>query len=139
MTGDLGRQLVSVLGEIAGGGNHQLPKPRSTRMVVRSGGRVHFVKFPKIDWIEAAGDYVTLHRRKETLLLRETITEIERRLTPDGFARVHRSTIVNLEKIAEMRALDNGEYRFFLRDATELKLSRNYRQALQRLLDGSSC
>lgn len=135
---DVGRRLASVLGEVAPGGSHTPAKSRSNRMVVRSGGRVTFVKVPEIDWIEAAGDYVTLHLGKKTLLMHETITRLESRLTPDGFARIHRSTIVNMEKIAEMRALDNGEYRVLLRDATELKLSRNYRYALQRFMGGNS-
>jgi two-component system LytT family response regulator len=107
-------------------------------MVVRSGGRVLFVKISEVDWVEATGDYVTLHVGKKSLLLRETITEMEKKLAPDGFARIHRSTIVNLERIAEMRALDNGEYRVLLRDATELKLSRNYRHALGRLVGTNS-
>ena len=131
---DVGRRLASVLGEMAGGGNHRQASDQSHRMVVRSGGRVLFVKASEVDWVEAAGDYVTLHVGKKSLLMRETITEMERKLESDGFARIHRSTIVNAERIMEMRALDNGEYRVLLRDATELKLSRNYRQALGRLL-----
>lgn len=131
--GDIGRRLAAVLGEM-GGRNHKAATSRSNRMVVRSGGRVLFVKASEVDWVEAAGDYVTLHVGKKSLLLRETITEMERKLGADGFTRIHRSTIVNLEQIVEMRALDNGEYRVLLRDATELKLSRNYRHALSRLL-----
>jgi len=128
------RRLASVLGEMAAGGNHRRATTRSNRMVVRSGGRVLFVKASEVDWVEAASDYVTLHVGKKSLLLRETITEMERKLGSDGFTRIHRSTIVNLEQIVEMRALDNGEYRVLLRDATELKLSRNYRHALGRLV-----
>jgi two-component system LytT family response regulator len=135
---DVGRRLAAVVGEMASGGNHQSAATRSNRMVVRSGGRVLFVKISEVDWVEATGDYVTLHVGKKSLLLRETITEMEKKLAPDGFARIHRSTIVNLERIAEMRALDNGEYRVLLRDATELKLSRNYRHALARLVGTNS-
>ena len=135
---DVGRRLAAVVGEMALGGNHQSAATRSNRMVVRSGGRVLFVKISEVDWVEATGDYVTLHVGKKSLLLRETITEMEKKLAPDGFARIHRSTIVNLERIAEMRALDNGEYRVLLRDATELKLSRNYRHALGRLVGTNS-
>ncbi len=131
---DIARRLAAVVGEMAMGGNHKSATPRSERMVVRSGGRVLFVKTSEVDWIEAAGDYVTLHVGKKSLLMRETITEMERKLGSNGFARIHRSTIVNAERITEMRALDNGEYRVLLRDATELKLSRNYRQALGRLI-----
>jgi two-component system LytT family response regulator len=133
---DLARRLAAVVGEMAAGGTRK--SPRSDRMVIRSGGRVLFVKTSEVDWIEAAGDYVTLHVGKKSLLMRETITDLEKKLAPDGFARIHRSTIVNLERIAEMRALDNGEYRVLLRDATELKLSRNYRDALGRLVGANS-
>lgn len=135
---DLARRLAAVVGEMAAGGNNKPATPRSDRMVIRSGGRVLFVKTSEVDWIEAAGDYVTLHVEKKSLLMRETITELEKKLAPDGFARIHRSTIVNLERIVEMRALDNGEYRVLLRDATELKLSRNYRDALGRLVGANS-
>lgn len=133
---DFGRRLSSVFSQLPGGASGTRHKNRSDRLVVRSGGRVVFVKTAEIDWVEASGDYVTLHVGKKSWLLRETISEIERKLEAAGFTRIHRSTIVNLERVAEMRALDNGEYRVFLRDGTELKLSRNYRHALQRLIDG---
>jgi two-component system, LytTR family, response regulator len=135
---DVGRRLASVLGDLAPRGNRRRATMRSNRMVVRSGGRVLFVKASEVDWVEAAGDYVTLHVGKKSLLLRETITDMERKLGSDSFTRIHRATIVNLEQIVEMRALDNGEYRVLLRDATELKLSRNYRHALRRLIGENS-
>jgi two-component system LytT family response regulator len=132
---DFGRRLAAVIGD-ATPGRDGLAASRPDRIVVRSGGRVVFVKISEIDWVEAAGDYVTLHVGKKSWLLRETISEIERKLEPNGFTRIHRSTVVNLERVGEMRALDNGEYRVLLRDGTELKLSRSYRHALQRLIDG---
>jgi two-component system LytT family response regulator len=101
---------------------------------VRSAGRVVFVKIPEIDWVEAAGDYVTLHVGKKSLLSGETISEMEQKLQAKGFTRIHRSTIVNIDRIAEMHPLDNGEYRLLLRDGTDLKLSRSYRHRLQGLL-----
>ena len=130
---DLGRRLTSLLGAVSPGYASRLD-----RLVVRSGGRVVFVKIAELDWVEATGDYVTLHCAKKSWLLRETISEMERKLEPHGFARIHRSTLVNLDSIGEMRALDNGEYRILLRDGTELKLSRNYRQALKYLLNEGS-
>jgi two-component system LytT family response regulator len=131
---DVGRRLASVLGEMAAGGNSRPTRNRSNRLVVRSGGRVLFLKASEVDWIEATGDYVTLHLGKKSLLLRETITEMEKKLGSEGFTRIHRSTIVNLEKIVEMRALDNGEYHVVLRDTSALKLSRSYRHALAHLI-----
>jgi two-component system LytT family response regulator len=129
--GALGRRLASLLGEVGRGGE------RPERFVVRSGGRVVFVRAAEIDWVEAAGDYVSLHVGKRAWLLRETMTSIERKLDPERFARIHRSTIVNVERIAEMRSYDNGEYLVRLADGTELKLSRTHRAALQRLVDGA--
>jgi two-component system, LytTR family, response regulator len=135
---DIGRRLSSVFGQLPARENDIRKKGRADRMVVRSGGRVVFVKTAEIDWVEAAGDYVTLHAGRKTWLLRQTISEMEKKLEANGFSRIHRSTIVNLERIGEMRALDNGEYRVILHDATELKLSRNYRHALKRLIDDRS-
>jgi two-component system, LytTR family, response regulator len=132
---DLGRRLASVLTEI---GAQDGPERKMDRIVVRSAGRVVFVKTSDIDWIEAAGDYVTLHVGKKSWLLRATISEMETSLQAKGFTRIHRSAIVNTERITEMRALDNGDYRVLLRDGAELKLSRNYRERLQHLVGGSS-
>jgi two-component system LytT family response regulator len=128
---DLGQRLASILGGI--GVNGTTPK-QTDRIVVRSAGRVVFVKTSEIDWVEAAGDYVTLHVGKKSWLLRETIAEMDRKLQTMGFTRIHRSAIVNTERIGEMRPLDNGEFRLLLRDGTELKLSRSYRHQLQGLL-----
>jgi len=130
---DIGRRLAAVVGK-AGGEVSPAPS-RFDRMVVRSSGRVIFLRVPEIDWVEAAGDYVTLHVGKKEWLMRETIGCIENKLEPRGFARIHRSTIVNLERVSEMQPLDNGEYRVLLRDGTELKLSRSYRNALSRLAE----
>ncbi len=132
---DLGRRLAAIAGEISS--KDSAAKERD-RIVVRSAGRVVFVKTSEIDWVEAAGDYVTLHSGKKSWLMRETISAMETRLQPKGFSRIHRSTIVNTERITEMRPLDNGEYRVLLRDGTELRLSRNYRQHLQGLFDNHS-
>jgi two-component system LytT family response regulator len=134
--GDLRRRLAALLGErgqpaIDPAG----PETRPARFVVRSGGRVVFVAAEEIDWIEAAGDYVR-HAGRRTWLLRETMGGIEGKLDPARFARIHRAAIVNVERIGEMRPHDNGEYLVRLRDGTELKLSRSYRQSLQRLVDG---
>jgi two-component system LytT family response regulator len=127
---EFGQRLASVLGDVASSPKSGL----ADRIVVRSAGRVVFVRISDIDWVEAAGDYVMLHVGKTSLLSGETIAEIDQKLQAKGFTRIHRSTIVNIDRIAEMRALDNGEYHLFLRDGTELKLSRSYRHRLQRFL-----
>lgn len=131
---DLGQRLAAVLGEI---GSKSPSSPMAGRIVIRSAGRVVFVETADIDWVEAAGDYVTLHAGKQSWLVRETITEMERKLHPRGFIRIHRSAIVNTDRIGEMRSLDNGESRLILRNGTELKLSRTHRPQLQRIFPGA--
>jgi two-component system, LytTR family, response regulator len=125
---DLGRRLSSLLGDSS---NVRGSSPPADRIVVKSGGRVVFVKLTDIDWVEAAGDYVTLHAGKKSWLLRDTIISLEKRLGFTLFRRIHRSTIVNIDRIRELRSLDNGEYLVVLADGVELKLSRNYRANLQ--------
>jgi two-component system LytT family response regulator len=127
----LGQRLASILGEV---GSWAPAARNAERIVVRSAGRVIFVKTSDIDWVEAEGDYVTLHAGKRSWLSRGTIAEMERKLHASKFMRIHRSAIVNTERIVEMRPLDNGDYRIVLRDGTELKLSRSHRQQLHTLL-----
>jgi len=107
------------------------PSPAAERFVIKTGGRIFFVKAEEIDWIEAAGDYVCLHVGVQSHLLRETMAAMDERLDPHRFLRIHRSTIVNAERIRELRAHYNGEYRMLLHDGTELKTSRSYRDRLQ--------
>jgi two-component system, LytTR family, response regulator len=100
------------------------------RLIVRTGGRVLFLRIDEIDWIEAAGNYVRLHAGKEEYLYRETMTKLEEQLNPDRFARVHRSTIVNIERIKELQPWFRGDYMILLRDNSKLLLSRTYRGRL---------
>jgi two-component system LytT family response regulator len=104
------------------------------RLVIKSAGRVCFVRLEEIDWIEAAGNYLRLHAGKETHLLRETMSRLEARLDGRRFLRIHRSTIVNIERIRELQPSFHGDYVVILRDGTELILSRGYRGKLQELL-----
>jgi len=88
----------------------------------------------EIDWVEADRDYVTLHVGKKAWLLRGTISTAESRLAPSGFLRIHRSVLVNANRVRELRSLSKGEFTVILECGTELKLSRNYRAALERLV-----
>jgi len=103
------------------------------RVLIREQGRFYFVKTDDVDWVEAAGNYLRLHTGERTHLLRETMSNLERRLDPARFVRIHRSTIVNLERIREFQALFHGDYVVILHDGTELTMSRGYRQALADL------
>jgi two-component system LytT family response regulator len=107
------------------------------RLVIKSAGRVFFLRLEEIDWIEAAGNYLKLHVGSETHLLRETMNALEGRLNAEQFVRIHRSTIVNLDRIQELQPWFHGDYRVVLRDGTQLTLSRGYRQKLQELLGNS--
>ena len=109
------------------------------RVAVRNSGRVVFVKVDEIDWIEASDNYVCLHCGKETHVLRETMSQLESRLDPVRFLRVHRSAIVNLDRIKELQPWFRGDYRVILRDGTELTLTKSHREKLEsRLLLGAS-
>lgn len=104
------------------------------RVPVRSRGRVFFVRTAEIDWIEAAGNYVTLHVGREQHLVRETMAGMEARLAPDDFVRIHRSWIVNVDRIRELQPLDGGESLVILHDGMRLTLSRGYRDRLHARL-----
>jgi two-component system LytT family response regulator len=87
--------------------------------------------------LEAAGDYVRLHTDEKLHLLRETMSRMENRLDPERFLRIHRSTIINTERLKELRPYGNSEYIVVLNDGTELKLSRTYCDALADFFDGA--
>jgi len=105
---------------------------------VHLGGRavVHnnFLETGEIDWIEAEGNYVSVHSAKKSHMLRETISSLESQLDPKKFVRIHRSAIVRLDFIQELQPWFHGEYRVILQDGTQLTLSRNYRDKLQEAL-----
>jgi len=104
------------------------------RLVIKMNGHVFFIKAEEIDWLEAEGNYVRLHAGKESYLLRDTITALESQLDPRKFIRVHRSAIVNVDRITELQPWFHGEYRIILREGVELTLSRTYREKLHELL-----
>ena len=105
------------------------------RLVVRSGGRIAFVRAEEIDCIEACGNYLRLCRGSEEQLLRMTISALETRLDPSRFVRIHRSTIVNVERVTQLESTFHGEYTVLLKSGRRLTLSRGYRDRLQSLLD----
>ena len=108
------------------------------RLVVKSVGRVFFLKTDEIDWIEAAGNYVKLHVGRDSHMIRETMNGIEAKLDPDKFLRIHRSTVVNIDRIKELQPMFSGDYAVILRDGTELALSRNYRERFTELFENQA-
>jgi len=101
------------------------------RLVVRSGGRVLFLRVDELDWIESAGNYVRLHAGAEEYLYRETMSRMEASLDPSRFARIHRSTIVNVERVKELHPMFRGDFTVILRDGRRLTLAKAYRDRLK--------
>jgi len=112
------------------------PSPYVERFTIRSGSRITFVVVDEIDWIESVGDYATLHFGNKSSLLRETLNALETRLDPEKFVRIHRSAIVQVSRICELRTLPNRELRIRLISGADLKVSRTYRDRLDRWLSG---
>lgn len=127
-SGDLGQRLLALVEQM---------RPAATkteRLVVRSAGKIFFLRTDEIDWIEASGNYVRVHVGTESHLLRETMASLEAKLDADSFFRIHRSRIVNMERIKEMQPWFNGEYVVILTSGVRLTLSRGYREKLQERL-----
>ncbi len=127
----LGRHMLALMPEAAP------PGARKDRLVVKSNGRIHFVRTAEIDWCESAGNYVRIHVGPQSHLVRETMSRLEADLDPARFVRIHRCTIVNVDRIEELRSSLGGEHMVVLRDGSRLTLSRGYRDALQARLVGA--
>ncbi len=104
------------------------------RFVLKKDGRIVFLDANEIEWVSSEGNYVQLHSRGKTHLLRETMDRLECKLNPREFIRIRRSTIVRTDVIKELQALFNGEYGVVLKDGTQLQSSRRYRKNFDALL-----
>lgn len=104
------------------------------RLVVKNAGRVTFLPTIEIDWIEAAGVYVRVHVGKKLHVLRETLNSLEQRLDPKSFVRIHRSSIVAIDRIKELVPDGRSRYCAILTDGTRIRLSQTYKAALQERL-----
>ncbi len=111
------------------------PQPVTDRFLVKKLGREFLVRVQDIDWIQAAGNYITLHVGPTEYLLRETMAGVERRLTDQSFVRVHRSAIINLDRLAEIRVHDTGDGEARLHTGVRVPVSRRYRNALKSRLN----
>jgi two-component system LytT family response regulator len=130
--GDLDERLASLIADL------RTEKKYLERLVVKSVGRVFFLKTDEIDWIEASGNYLKLHVGREAHLIRETMNGIEAKLNPDKFLRIHRSTVVNIDRIKELHPMFSGDYDVILQNGTELTLSRNYRERFLELFENQT-
>jgi two-component system LytT family response regulator len=104
------------------------------RILIKSSGEIFFLKAEEIDWIEAEGDYMKFHVGGRAHLMRETMARLEAKLDPKRFIRIHRSTIVNIDRLRKLSPSFAGEYAVILHDGTKLKLSRGYHERIAALL-----
>jgi two-component system, LytTR family, response regulator len=102
------------------------------RILIKGARKAHFVLVSEIDWIESAGNYLRLHAGERVHLMRQTMKNIERQLDPNRFVRIHRCAIVNLSSVKELHRTDGGEYIVVLVGGKRLRLSRGYRNRLDR-------
>jgi two-component system LytT family response regulator len=107
------------------------------RLAIRTDGRIIFLRTEQIDWIEADDDHVRLHVAGKRYIHRDTLTRLEQRLPPTTFLRIHRSIIVNIERIREMQPWFQGDYVLILHDGTKLTSGRSYREKVRALLESA--
>jgi two-component system LytT family response regulator len=129
--GETGRRLASLLRELPPG----LEDARgryATRILVREGDGFGFVDTGRVDWLESAGNYVRLHAGERSWLVRATLASVQASLDPARFVRIHRSTIVNLDRVREVQPWVGGDYIAILKDGRKLRVSRTHREELLR-------
>ena len=131
----LSKRLLALLEERESERNGARERPNYlTRLMIKVSGRVMLLKVEEIDFIEADGNYAKLHVGRKSHLLREKMHDLEGRLDPARFVRIHRSVIVNLDRIKEMHPHLNGDYIVVLEDGRQLRLSRSRRENLEARL-----
>lgn len=127
---EFSKQLQTLLDNLKG------KKRYAERLTVKSRRGMMLLRTDDVDWVDAAGNYVRLNAKGSAYLLRATMASIEERLDPRKFLRIHRSTIVNIERIREIRPLQHGEHLVVLDNGQRLTLSRSYRTKLDELSRG---
>ena len=131
-------RLTQLLDYLQQNGGNAAAAPASEkpaeRILVKSSGEIFFLKAEEVDWIEAEGDYMKFHVNGRAHLMRETMARLEARLDPKRFIRIHRSTIVNIDRMRKLSPSFAGEYAVILHDGTKLKLSRGYQERIAALL-----
>jgi two-component system, LytTR family, response regulator len=126
------RSALAARQALAGGSPASLPVAYLDRVAVTIGSRTIFVRTDAVDWIEASANYVRLHVGRDIYLLRSGIGALESQLDPRGFARIHRSYMVRIDFVKELRTLGPGEYRALLANGLQLPVSQRYRNRLPR-------
>lgn len=132
-----GRESLPSMPDVPAGSHPEPPeilRGWGERIALKSDRRIVLLRTAEIDWIEAAGNYVKIHAQHSTHFVRETMHSIEEKMPRERFMRIHRSTIVNLDRVKELQAGTNGEYTVRLQNGQVLTLSRGYRRQLEKLL-----
>lgn len=128
----LEKKILALLGEREEG------QERLRRFVVKESGRIFFVKTSEVDCIEAARNYATLHSGNKSHLVRETMADLEKRLDPRQFMRIHRSLIVNVERIRELQPWFNGTYVVIMQGGKRFTSSRSFKESLESMITARS-
>lgn len=131
VNGALAARLSSLLGYVGSGAGGYRGRYLEDRFLIKERNRIKFIRRADVDWIEVVDNYVNLHVGAEAHLLRDTLTGIASKLDPSSFLRISRSNIINVQRVAELRALPNGRYRVLLNDGTSLESSRRYTKRLK--------
>jgi two-component system LytT family response regulator len=132
---DTNENLLKMLNTILNDKKNRNSLKYLTRFLIRENKRLFFLKVEKVDWLEGAGDYVKIHQGDKTSLMNSSLTELENRLDPDHFIRIHRSTIVNIDFIKELHPHSNGEFIIVLKNNNSVKLSRSYKDRIKPFLE----
>jgi len=131
LVGQITGEPVRSMKELSARGVDRMKKKDPPRLAIKDGSHTTWIAQEEIEWIDAAGDYMCVHSGGETLILRMTMKKLEQALDPDIMQRIHRSTIVNVNKVREMQAHINGEYFLTLDGGHQIKLSRSYKHKLK--------
>lgn len=131
LVGQITGEPVRNMKELSARGVGRMKKKEPQRLAIKDGSRTTWIGQDEIEWIDAAGDYMCVHAGGETHILRMTMKKLEQALDPELMQRVHRSTIVNVNKVREMEAHINGEYFLTLDCGHRIKLSRSYKHKLK--------
>jgi two-component system LytT family response regulator len=140
---DLRRMVDDYLGFVETGrnsieaGSSETRAKYVDRIAIKSRGHVSMITVSEVDWIESAGDYVYIHSNSQKHIIRETMTSLEKRIDPGKFVRIHRSTIVNVDRIKSLKSNEHGDFEVHLQNGERLKLSRSYRSHFQEVIGNS--
>lgn len=131
LLGDITGENVANMRDLSAASVEKMRRTEVSKLGIKDGGRITWVPQNEIEWIDAAGDYMCVHARGETHIMRKTMKELEAELDPNLLQRIHRSTIVNVKMVREMQSHINGEYFLTLENGHTLKLSRTYKDKLK--------